>query len=66
MTSTMTLACREFTVVRRLRDLGAEAQQAVVPRQQFRQDLRDRLLTATQQNDRSSLRRVSGPDCLRG
>ena len=66
MTSTMTLTRPEFTVVRRLRGLGAEAQQTVVPRQRFRQDLRDQLVTRTQRDDRPLLRRVSGSDCVEG
>lgn len=64
MTSTTTLTCPEFTVVRRLRGLGAEAQRSVVPRQRFSEELRGRLVEGTQRRGQHPLRRVSGSDCV--
>lgn len=61
MTSTMTISRPEFTVVRRLRDLGAEGQRAVVPRQRFSTDLRGRLVAGARSS--VSLGRASGSDC---
>lgn len=61
MTSTMTISRPEFTVVRRLRDLGADGQRAVVPRQRFSTDLRTRLVAGAQPSQ--ALRRASGSDC---
>ena len=64
MTSTMTLTRPEFTVVRRLRDLGAEAQRSVVPRPRFSEDLREVLVEGIRGNGQHPLRRVSGSDCV--